>query len=158
MSKGPVDHTKKMSRVVIGCHVGMPRSHWSAVSTLLFDNISQLLRDSFSVSQQPPICEFPSHSSLSAAARCVVQSHQKYNWNERSPAEINFLFKTALLRYRYHTREYKNSKSPENFLIQQEEWMQFGNHTILLYAGEKNGILRVTQRRAAIIPILNVTM
>ena len=26
--------------------------------------ISQLLGDSFSVSQQPPICEFPSHSSL----------------------------------------------------------------------------------------------
>ena len=42
----------------------MPRSHWSAVSTPLFDNISQLLRDSFSVSQELPICEFPSHSSL----------------------------------------------------------------------------------------------
>ena len=64
MSKGPVAHTKKMSRVVIGCRVAMQCSHWSAVSTPLFDNISQLLRDSFSETQQPPICEFPSHSSL----------------------------------------------------------------------------------------------
>ena len=32
----------------------MPRSHWSAVPTLVFDNISQLLRDSFSISEQPP--------------------------------------------------------------------------------------------------------
>ena len=53
-----------MSEVVIGCRVAMPRSHWSAVPTPLFDNISQLLGDSFSVSQQPPICELPSHSSL----------------------------------------------------------------------------------------------
>ena len=53
-----------MSRVVIGCHVAVPRSHWSAVPTLLFDNISQLLRDSFSVSQQPAIWEPPSHSSM----------------------------------------------------------------------------------------------
>ena len=69
MSKGPVYNTKKMSRVVIGCHVAMPRSHWSAVSTPLFNNISQLLRDSFSVTKQPPICEFPSHSSLSLKQR-----------------------------------------------------------------------------------------
>ena len=53
-----------MSRVVIGCRVAVPRSHWSAIPTPLFDKISQLLGDSFSVSQQPPICEFPSHSSL----------------------------------------------------------------------------------------------
>ena len=53
-----------MSRVVIGCCVAVPRSHWLAVPTPLFDNISQLFGDSFSVSQQPPICEFPSHSSL----------------------------------------------------------------------------------------------
>ena len=53
-----------MSKVVIGCCVAVPRSHWSAVPTLLFIYISQLLGDSFSVSQQPPICEFPSHSSL----------------------------------------------------------------------------------------------
>ena len=53
-----------MSRVVIGCRVSVPRSHWSAVPTPLFDNISQLLRDSFSVSQQPPIWEPPSHSSM----------------------------------------------------------------------------------------------
>ena len=64
MSKSPVDHTKKMSRVVIGCLAAMPRSHWSAVSTPLFDNISQLLRDSFSVSQEPPIWEPPSHYSM----------------------------------------------------------------------------------------------
>ena len=46
---------------VIGCRVAVPRSHWSAVPTLLFIYISQLLRDSFSVSQQPPIWEPPSH-------------------------------------------------------------------------------------------------
>ena len=39
---------------VIGCRVAVPRSHWSAVPTPLFIYISQLLRDSFSVSQQPP--------------------------------------------------------------------------------------------------------
>ena len=55
-----------MSRVVIGCCVAVPRSHWLAVPNPLFDNISQLLGDSFSASQQPPICEFPSHSSLDA--------------------------------------------------------------------------------------------
>ena len=53
-----------MSRVVIGCPVAVLRSHWSAVPTPLFDNISQLLGDSFSVSQQPPICELPSHYSM----------------------------------------------------------------------------------------------
>ena len=30
---------------VIGCRVAVPRSHWSAVPTLLFIYISQLLRD-----------------------------------------------------------------------------------------------------------------
>ena len=49
---------------MIGCRVAVPRSHWSAIPTPLFDKISQLLGDSFSVSLQPPICEFPSHSSL----------------------------------------------------------------------------------------------
>ena len=49
---------------VIGCHVAVPRSYWSAVPTPLFIYISQLLRDSFSVSQQPPIWEPPSHSSM----------------------------------------------------------------------------------------------
>ena len=49
---------------VIGCRVAVPRSHWSAVPTLLFIYISQLLRDSFSVSQQPPIWEPPSHYSM----------------------------------------------------------------------------------------------
>ena len=53
-----------MSSVVIGCRVAVPRSHWSAVPTPLFDNISQLFGDSFSVSQQPPICELPSHYSM----------------------------------------------------------------------------------------------
>ena len=47
-----------MSRVVIGCRVAMPCSHWSALPTPLFDNISQLLGDSFSVSQQSPIGSF----------------------------------------------------------------------------------------------------
>ena len=49
---------------VIGCCVAM-RSYWSAVPTPLFIYISQLLRDSFSVSQQPPIWEPPSHYSMS---------------------------------------------------------------------------------------------
>ena len=53
-----------MSRVVIGCLVAVPCSHWSAVPTHLYDNISQLLRDSFSVFQQPPIWEPPSHCSM----------------------------------------------------------------------------------------------
>ena len=49
---------------VIGCRVTVPLSHWSAVPTPLFIYISQLLRDSFSVSQQPPIWEPPSHYSM----------------------------------------------------------------------------------------------
>ena len=49
---------------VIICCVAVPRSHWSAVPILLFIYISQLLRDSFSVSQQPPIWEPPSHYSM----------------------------------------------------------------------------------------------
>ena len=51
---------------VIGCRVAVPRSHWSAVPTPLFIYIAQLLRDSFSVSQQPPIWEPPSHYSMLA--------------------------------------------------------------------------------------------
>ena len=31
---------QKMSRVVIGCRVAVPRSHWSAVPTPLFDNMA----------------------------------------------------------------------------------------------------------------------
>ena len=49
---------------LIGCRVAVPHSHWSAVPTLLFIFISQLLRDSFSVSQQPPIWEPPSQYSM----------------------------------------------------------------------------------------------
>ena len=49
---------------MIGCSVAVPRSYWSDVPTLLFIYISQLLRDSFSVSQQPPIWEPPSHYSM----------------------------------------------------------------------------------------------
>ena len=40
---------------VIGCRVAVPRSHWSAVPTLLFIYISQLLRDSFSGNLLPII-------------------------------------------------------------------------------------------------------
>ena len=54
-----------MSKVVIGCRVAVPHSHWSIVPTLLFIYISQFFGDSFSVSQEPPIGKFPSHSSLS---------------------------------------------------------------------------------------------
>ena len=63
---------QKISRVVIGCRVTLPRSHWSAVPTPLFDNITQLLRDSFSVSQQPPIWEPPSHYSMASAASPTI--------------------------------------------------------------------------------------
>ena len=49
---------------VIGCCVAVPRSYWSAVPTPLFFYISQLVRDSFSVSQQPPNWEPPSHYSM----------------------------------------------------------------------------------------------
>ena len=49
---------------VIGCCVAVPHSYWSAVPTPLFIYISQLLRDSFSISQQPPIWEPPSHYSM----------------------------------------------------------------------------------------------
>ena len=49
---------------MIGCCVAVLRSHWSAVPTLLFIYKSQLLRDSFFVSQQPPIWEPPSHFSM----------------------------------------------------------------------------------------------
>ena len=49
---------------MIGCCVAVPLSYWSAVPTPLFIDISQLLRDSFSVSQQPPILEPPSHYSM----------------------------------------------------------------------------------------------
>ena len=71
-----------MSRVVIGCRVAVPRSHWSAVPTPLFDNISQLLRDSFSVSQQPSIWEPPSHSSM----KYTVQHRDKL---EKNASEID---------------------------------------------------------------------
>ena len=60
MSKGPVDHTKKWVELWLAalspCRTPIGRLHVCY--------ISQLLGDSFSVSQQPPICEFPSHSSL----------------------------------------------------------------------------------------------
>merc|ERR1712214_68549 len=49
---------------VIGCCVAVPCSYWSAVPTPLFIYISQLLRDFFTVSQQPPIWEPPSHYSM----------------------------------------------------------------------------------------------
>ena len=57
-----------MSRVVIGYCVAVPRSHWSAVPTPLFIYISHLLRDSFSVSQQPPIWETPSNYSMGCSS------------------------------------------------------------------------------------------
>ena len=56
--------TAGLQILVIGCCVAVPCSHWSAVPTPLFIYISQLLRDSFSVSQQPLIWEPPSHYSM----------------------------------------------------------------------------------------------
>ena len=46
--------TRRLQISVIGCSVAVPHSYWSAVATPLFIYISQLLRDSFSVSRQPP--------------------------------------------------------------------------------------------------------
>ena len=57
-------HSTTPRLCVIGCRVAVPCSHWSAVPTPLFIYISQLLRDSFFVSQQPPIWEPPSHFSM----------------------------------------------------------------------------------------------
>ena len=62
---------------MIGCRVAMLRSYWSAVPTPLFIYISQLLRDSFSVSKQPPIWEPPSqilsiHGCVFVVLCCVV--------------------------------------------------------------------------------------
>ena len=63
--------TPRLQIRVIGCRVGVPWSHWSAFPTPLFIYISQLLRDSFSVSQQPPIWEPPSHYSMEVLVMCV---------------------------------------------------------------------------------------
>ena len=85
---------------VIGCRVAMLRSHWSAVPTLLFIYISQLLRDSFSVSQQPPIWEPPSHYSMisdnqAALLTCVKVSHQgHFPVKSRCPMLIVIIFQT----------------------------------------------------------------
>jgi len=57
---------------VVGCRVAVPHSYWSAVPTPLFIYISQLLRDSFSVSQQPPIWEPPSHYSMGLLHDCTT--------------------------------------------------------------------------------------
>ena len=61
MRKGPVDQTKKWVELwwlaaVSPCRAPIGRLHVCY--------ISQLLRDSFSVSQQPPIWEPPSHNSM----------------------------------------------------------------------------------------------
>ena len=60
MSKGPVDHTKKWVELwlaaVLPCRTPIGRLHVCY--------ISQLFRESLSVSQQPPIWEPPSHSSM----------------------------------------------------------------------------------------------
>ena len=60
ISKGPVDHTKKWVELWLAA-LSLCRA---PIGRLYVCYISQLLGDSFSVSQQPPICEFPSHSSL----------------------------------------------------------------------------------------------
>ena len=68
---------------VIGCRVAVPRSHWSAVPTPLFIYISQLLRDLFSVSQQPPsgnlLPIIPWAGCWMLAVEC---------WNDRSCVDI----------------------------------------------------------------------
>ena len=60
LSKSPVDHTKKW--VVLWLAAVSPCR--APIGRLSVCNISQLLRDSFSVSQQLPICEPPSHYSM----------------------------------------------------------------------------------------------
>ena len=63
-SKYTSSTTPRQQIRVIGFHVAVPRSYWSAIPTPLFIYISQLLRDSFSVCQQPPIWDPPSHYSM----------------------------------------------------------------------------------------------
>ena len=66
---------------MIGCRVTVPRYYWSAVPTLLFIYISQLLKNSFSVSQQPPIWEPPSHYSICATLLTpLVSSGEQWQW------------------------------------------------------------------------------
>ena len=49
---------------VIGCRIAVTIGRLSPLSCLYTIYMSQLLRDSFSVSQQPPIWEPPSHYSM----------------------------------------------------------------------------------------------
>ena len=68
---------------VIGCRVAVPRSYRSVIPTPLFIYISQLLRDSFSVSQQPPIWDPCSHYSMlntlqHSVTRCKLTNTHNY--------------------------------------------------------------------------------
>ena len=71
-----------------------------SVGDNLFFYISQLLRDSFSVSQQPPIWEPPSHYSMisdnqAALLTCVEVSHQDhFPVKSRCPMLIVIIFQT----------------------------------------------------------------
>ena len=64
--------TPELQIRVIGCCVTVPRSYWSAVPTPLLIYISQLLRDSFSVSQQPPLWDACSHYSMEYTHKCLM--------------------------------------------------------------------------------------
>ena len=78
-------------------------SHWSAVPTLLFFYISQLLRDSFSVYQQPPIWEPPSHYSMSKALISDLQSRFAIIFAKvLNMRLLSFLIKKILIKCRKH--------------------------------------------------------
>ena len=78
---------------MIGCRVAVPRSHWLAVPTLLFIYIYKLLRDSFSVSQPPPIWEPPSHYSMNEM-NCPCNG-QKWEIKQKS---LHLYFQNKILR------------------------------------------------------------
>ena len=84
---------------VIGCRVAVPHSHWSAVPTLLFIYISQLLRDSFFVSQQPPIWEPPSHYSM-----WLVQTLATVLW-----PQVGMALNSFVLYVFYNDRQHLNT-------------------------------------------------
>ena len=74
-------HSTTPRLCVIGCRVAVPCSHWSAVPTPLLIYISQLLRDSFSVSQQPPsgnlLPNIPC-PQLCLGCCCAISRHQHF--------------------------------------------------------------------------------
>ena len=114
---------------MIGCCVAVPRSHWLAVPTPLFIYISQLFRDSFSVSQQLTIWKPPSHYSMSG------MQHNATIWSA-------FSFKQHNNLARYFT-----SSSQSHYL----KGTLKGSHWFKCYYYIQN-LMR--QKRASLLPML----